>query len=311
MTTPTFIQTLDAALKYAVEEKNLTLVAAIFAQGTPSNLKITECLTLAMEHKSSNIVEFLIKKIEPTTSPNGPAQGPTPGLTPFRPLVVTDRVKQMDGATNLSSKKNSGLMLAFADGSAHVLQLLESGTISLEELDYQNDIGWTVLHFAANIALTFDVGPKLVNKILELGANVNLKTNTGLTALMMCFISESSTDATVESLLKHPMIDVNAVASNGKTALMFGMTTGGILYKKRLEMLLKHVSTLQSPGLLPAMKNAYAKPSQEHSLLELLDLYFNYHKANHTFTFTTNGMGPENLKLLCQLFAKTSNVTVT
>ena len=64
---PTLTQTLDKALKYAVEKKNFELVQTVFAQGNPTN--ITECLNLAMENQATEIVQILLQKMTPTPAP--------------------------------------------------------------------------------------------------------------------------------------------------------------------------------------------------------------------------------------------------
>ena len=132
----------------------------------------------------------------------------------------------------------SALMVTLKQNPVQALKDLESGEVSLEEINHQNSGKWTALMYVCRNSCKISNSAVLIQKLLDLGANVNLKMADDFTALILTCSSSNTDDKAAEILLKHPGIEVNHFTSSGyDTALTFACHNG---FTKRVEMLMKH-----------------------------------------------------------------------
>ena len=84
------------------------------------------------------------------------------------------------------------------------------------DVNAANDNDFTVLMYAA----AFNSNPKVIETLIDKGANVNAKTNDGNTALIQAFLNPNP--KVIETLIDEGA-DVNAKMNNGTTVLMFAV----------------------------------------------------------------------------------------
>jgi len=231
MTTP-LTDHLNQALKFAVETNSMETLYWVFTQGTPTN--INECILLAVEKNRPLHAEFLAKKM------SVPAPAVIVKKTP-RALTLIHGSLSMD--LNRVAHKNSVLMHNILYTSPLALQALEEGSISLEEINYQNSIGWTVLMYLCRYGRHISSALTIIHKLIALGADVNLQDDLGKTALMLACQHSGKTSANeiVEILLKHPAIDPNLRDCGGHSALVLASCfANDTSSEKTVELLLAH-----------------------------------------------------------------------
>jgi len=136
---------------------------------------------------------------------------------------------------------NSTLMITIHKNIKVVYQELQSGIISLEEINYQNEAGWTVFMYLAANSSTY-ARTMIIPKLLALGANVNLKNNKDSTALMYAcrYSGKTSSEPIVRLLLDNPNIDVNIIDNETMTALLYACTYLDTSTYNTIKMLLVH-----------------------------------------------------------------------
>ena len=213
-TTPTTDDSLNPALKFAVENNNPKLLRWVFAQGMPTN--IDECVKLAIKTGIKENVDYLTEKLSPPPTVSS--------ASTYRPLVVKKDRIQMSRFTQ--SEKNSQLMIALHYNPQEFKKDLESGKVSVEEINYRNEEGWSVLHYLARNTSKIADAAAMMQKLLDLGANVNSLDVCGSTPLMMTCSQEDSTLEAAKILLKHPKIEINAVNQGNTTALFAASQMG-------------------------------------------------------------------------------------
>ena len=233
----------------------------VFAyQRKPTNL--TEAIVLSVEKKHDKVTEYLLL--------HAAIVAPVIVTATTRPLVIMDTKINM-GLAGCAAKRNSVLLCDVALDSAKALKDLEAGIVSLDEINYQNDLNWTALMLVCiqvpNIKLArklLDLGAK-VNLVEKVGGysalqiacrfardgkiatmllnhsetDVNIQTHARDTPLHWALYTSNSTSSTeiVEMLLKHPKIDVNVRNKLGNTPLIDAIE--GKASKKVMEMLLQ------------------------------------------------------------------------
>jgi len=232
--------TMNKALKFAVEQNNKDLFAWVFEQGKPTNIE--ECLALAIDKNSKEMVEMLVAKIITTK---------TTKQQTYRPIIIiNDEVLDMGVYKSI---KNTLLMKTLIKNPVKFLDDLNRGEVSLEEINYQNDLGWTVLQYLCFHSFNYPNADVLVQKLLDLGADANIRNTHWDSPLMLICVSCLTSTAEknddkydkcekiVETLLKHPKTDVNIKDHSNCTPLMklckYAKTD---LNKKILKMLLDH-----------------------------------------------------------------------
>jgi ankyrin repeat protein len=168
-------------------------------------------------------------------------------MTPYdktkkRPLVVHNIALLMSEPAGYASK-NSTLMVTIHINPEQALLDLTDGKVSVEEINHQNEKGWTALIYVSRHARKIVGAETMISILLLLGANVNLFMNKRLDALHMacCYSGSESTEKTVEILLKDPKIDVNFRDVNEATSLIdASMNSKTASTEKTVEMLLAH-----------------------------------------------------------------------
>ena len=246
--TTTSTETFNKVLKIAVEKGNLELIQLVCAQSTPTNYD--ECLVLATEKGQTDIIFFLMQKMAPPVSI--PIQAGVPVLP--RKLVILDEPLDMSPMSPLITE-NSALMATMVKNPAKALKDLESGVVSLEEINHRNVRHWTVLLYVIRNAKSIRQAEEIVQKLIDLGANVNDNTYVPAIYYALRYSRTESTEKMVEILLKHPKINLNLVAPvSGQTPLieMISHPREQISFKS-LELLLK------DPRLNLNAKNIHGK----------------------------------------------------
>ena len=145
----------------------------------------------------------------------------------------------------LNVGKNSTLMLDIHKDSQTILSNLKYGIYSSKELNYQNDDGWTILHYLCRNAAKIPYSHDLIEFLLSHpDVDVNLtEKEREMTALMLatCYSNTDSNEKIVEMLLQHPNIDVNKYGKYGWFALLIAATNSNITSsEKTVEILLQH-----------------------------------------------------------------------
>ena len=140
--------------------------------------------------------------------------------------------------------KNSSLMLAIQKDPLKALNDLKNKVYSDDYINYQNEKGWTILHYlcrnAAKIPYAHDLIEFLLNYPLT---SVNLQDSEGWTALIFASRNSNidSTTKTVEMLLQHKDIDVNLYICKKWTALMLAACNSNEnSNNETVQMLLQH-----------------------------------------------------------------------
>ena len=202
------IETLNKALKIAVESNNLELIQWIFSQGTPSNLN--ESIAIAVEKSYTDMVTILTKKVVVVVPPK-----------PRQLILGTQKLKMNTNGYTATSNCQLMETLFLDNGSDQALQDLNAGLVDLSEINHKNSHGWTVLMYLARNAKHIKNSDKLVQKLIDLGADVNLKNSSDYPALWLasCNTVEHSTENVVEMLVKHPKIDINITFPSGDSLL--------------------------------------------------------------------------------------------
>ena len=80
-------------------------------------------------------------------------------------------------------------------------------------LDWQNNNGWTALHWCA-----YWNHPEIARMLIDVGADVNIQNNDGSTALNVCAIIDHPE---IAKMLLDAEADVNIQDNDGSTALHF------------------------------------------------------------------------------------------
>jgi len=186
---------------------------------------------------------------------------------------------------------------------------LESGTISLEEINHQNEAGYSVLHMVAINATT--IGEAFIQKLLDLGADVNAQLSDGGTPLILacCKTKTASTDQAVEILLKHPKIKVNAQTNNGAHALMLACShSGENTTEKTVELLLQHpeidINLADNDGdtalMMACQSYSTDNPNVLRMLLKMpkLDIFMKNKQGESAIDFCTKKYRTEIFELL-------------
>ena len=331
MTTPPNAETLNKGLLIAVETNNLDLAHWIFAQSAdcPNNLK--QCLLAAIEKGNKEMIAILTEKCKTP---------PTPTPTPTKRQLV--KVHGNFYVTpNLPAGEVSAWMKTVLEDHTSALKELSEGTISVEEINDPCSVNWTpLMYLARNGADLANVAP-LMQKMLDLGADVNYQNSSQDTALMIACQYKCS--AVVEILLKHPNIDVNLKNKLGLTALMgaasCALTYGAI---KNVELLMNHpkiiINDSNKTGWTAFMSACGNMPTDNTQVVELflknlkLDINARHNGGQTAFdlmphlpemfklfmtrpdfvfngpvTFKSlKGLTPDEKKLLLELYAKAS-----
>lgn len=223
MTTDTKVETLNKTLLIAVETNAMPLVHLAFSKGAIIPTNIQECLFMAIEKNQMDQVNFLTKKMVIPVVP----------LTKTRPVTYSSQTFNMT-AQLISVGGNTQIFRDYIFDYPIAVSELDSGLISVEEIDKQNESGWNVLMY---VALWYDE-PRL-KELLTTGLNPNLTNKYGQTALMIaveehCKQNGRYRQSIVETLLKDPKVDVNNV-SGGYSALRYAVGTPSMM-----EILLNH-----------------------------------------------------------------------
>ena len=194
------------------------------------------------------------------------------------PLVIHDVILDMSPIITKVGK-NSTLMINLQKNPEKTLEELRFGVYSIDEINYQNEKKWTILHHlcrnAAKISFAHDLIEVLLNhpKI-----QINLKSDNNYTPLSLaCYHSKvDSTEKTIEILLKHPDIDVNLTESGGWTTLMIAASLSNAQSSDNtVKMLLQHpkinVNFVNSSGVSALMLACqFSKTESTEKTVEML-----------------------------------------
>jgi len=246
---PDLTASLNRGLKFAAESDNVPMVEWVFSQGKPTN--VDDCLKTAIDKGNTAVITALTQKVSTQ-----------PAVVKPYSLVITKYELLMVGST--MTGKNSSFMVTVHMHPEKALRELEAGLISLEEINYQNDEGWTVLMYLCRNANKIAKAENLVQKLIDLGADVNLANNLanklGSTALTLAsnWTRTDSTEKIVEILLQVPNLNVNHPVTGGTTALGYACRDGNKQStEKTVEMLLNHpqidVNFQSTQGMTPLM----------------------------------------------------------
>ena len=198
---------LDKILQIAVEKNIPDLLSWVFTQGTPSNVK--ECLVMAVEKQHIAIIETLTEQLTKISKSSPIVQRPL--------VIITDRSFEMSHLST-NTKNNSVLMETLISSPEKAYDELCSGIISLEEINHPNNQGWTALMYVCRQTVKIgDVAYLLIQKLLDLGADINATDCSKWTSLM--YVCYYGMEKACEILLKHPKIDINAKDNSEATAL--------------------------------------------------------------------------------------------
>jgi len=260
MTMTTAIDILNKGLKLVVETNNVELLPWIFAQGRPTN--VNECLLIAIEKDYKEMVTTLVAKITTPVSK--------------RPLMIKHSGLLKMSKSTTHTTLNSELMATLHEKPEQALADLNAGIISIEEINYQNGSGWTVLMYLCRNASQIPNSELIIQKLLDLGADINLDSDKGTTALMLAAhnTKEESNDKILEILLKHPKILVNKINKCKRTAL--DMACGGFnktVSEKTVEMLLAH------PEIDVNLMNPLRR-SCMHSIEKIVEMFLKHPKID-------------------------------
>ena len=212
-------------LKYAIKTNNLTLAQLLLSSDhiKPNNLNNN----LNISTNINKDIDLLIE--------HSPIQN-----SDFK--ILDKKLDMSYIVRNIG--KNSQLMCDIHDNPEDTFKKLKTGYYSLKELNYQNEEGWTLLHYLCRNSQKLSIYNKIIQYLLNhTDINVNLQTNHGLSALMMAaqYSNKDSSDKTVEMLLNHTDIDVNLQENFGSTALMMAARNSNTdSSDKTVEMLLNH-----------------------------------------------------------------------
>lgn len=194
MTTNPTTETLNKALKFAAESNNVKFMEWVFTQGNPTN--INECMLLAVEKNNKEAMAFLTEKL--------------PSAKKVRPY---DRLPSLLSPTNLWQD--------FIYNEPKFIEDLEKGIVSAEEINERNDCGETIL-FTLCARINFMPGvDKLVQLLLDNGADVNILSKNNSTALMV-LAKQLETKAVVKVaklLLEKNVININNVDKENMTLM--------------------------------------------------------------------------------------------
>ena len=281
--------TTDKALKFAVENNNQDLFNWALTQGKPTNFN--ECLLLAIQKDAKEMVNILLEKIGGTDKvPMGP-----------RPLVVVDAIYLNMSKNTLKVGQNSKFMITLHTNPEQALKELVEGVISKEEINHRNEKGWTALMYLCRNANLIPLSDKLIQKLMDLEADVNLVEEAGWTALMLAasHTKKDSSEETVEMLLKHPKIEINAVDKDGDPAIMLvALYLSGPCIsstEKTFEMLLNspkidlNIKAKNSATILIIlakygnMKLVECLLATGKAKLDILDNYLAYYQLGHDY----------------------------
>ena len=140
--------------------------------------------------------------------------------------------------------KNSSLMLKIQKDPLKALNDLKNGVYSDDYINYQNEKGWTILHYLCRNARNIPYAYDLIEFLLNLPIiDVNSKNINTYTPLMMaaCYSKIDSTEKTVEMLLQHQNIKLNLFSEERWTALMLAARhTNTTSSEKTVEILLQY-----------------------------------------------------------------------
>jgi len=270
------LETLNKAAKIAVEKNNLELLQLICTQGMPTNLG--ECMVCATEKGYTDIMLFLMKKNP--VSPSVPVE---------RPLVLHN-VKLTMSSLSTCVNSHSTLLMTLVTNPEQALKDLESGTVSVKEINHPNDVGWTPLSYVARNAKKIPKFGEIMQKLLDLGADVNENTSPPALPYALRNSAGDSTEEAVAILLKHPKININFVYS-GETALTdtlsyFPNTNASL---KSIEMVLKDPRldiNHKNPSGMTILQRMFAyKLYQEPRFVHLMDLVISHKNLSGQLSF--------------------------
>jgi hypothetical protein len=222
-------------LKFVVEKDyDEVMLPWIFENGKPTNVE--ECLKIAISNNQTAQITILAQHLTPKPVIKPDAEEDTKKSIQY-PLVIVDHKINMS-SNKKDTGKNSVFMMTVHMHPEKALRELEAGLISLEEINYQNEAGWTVLMYVARNASKIAKAELIVQKLLDLGADVNLKNTRGSTVLTLTAnYTSDSTDKVFEILLQVPTLNINHLVPNGGTALIYASQYSTT---KTVELLLKH-----------------------------------------------------------------------
>jgi len=216
----------------ATFDRHFGLINALFSMPKkPTNL--TECQVKAANRGDEAMVTFLQKFVDMQP--------------PQKQKLCVNHLKLDMSNTVDNTSKNSTFMVTVYCHPEKALAELNAGLISLEEINHQNDSGWTVLHYLIkNHENKYAI--ELIQKLIDLGADVNLKTEDGgNTPLIM---ANKNNDIIFDMLVKHPKIDVNLANLKGETVLIRAF------YWKKLDNVKK---LLNHPTIDVKLANSYGE----------------------------------------------------
>ena len=188
--------------------------------------------------------------------------------------------------------KNSSLMFKIQKDPLKALNDLKNGGFSDNYINYQNERGWTILHYlcrnARNIPHAHDLIEFLLNHPIT---DVNIPQRKKWSPLLMTtfYSNSTSTEITVEMLLKHPNINVNFQMIDGYTALMgAAKNSNNTSTEKTVEMLLKHPNinvNIQNKNGDTALMLAYDNENVIKMLLQHPKININIKSNNNDICF--------------------------
>ncbi len=277
--------TIDKALKIAVETNNMPFLEWVFTQGEPTNL--SECLLLATEKNQVEQIAFLTKKLPPQLK------------------VVKKRALHLQQSNNCychsqSMGNISQLMFDLKHNKHKAETDLEEGEISKEEINYQNHDGYTALHYVCNNVANFMNPEKLVQKLLDAGADVNLLTKDNSTVLNLLFRNCESSETVykvAKILMKIPGIVINKFNNYGTDVMYYALA---YFDDKLIEILLDNpeydVNSKDNSGNTVLMKVSRQFKHKEN-MIKILQVLLNHSKIDIN---TQNNEGMTALMFLCE-----------
>ena len=233
-----------------IVSRNFCEITQIWNKNSLKPTNLIDCLKFATNLTDYEMVQFLlglnlmsvpeesISKEPEEPAPKVPEE-PTPKVSEESILKepeettpkVLELVKQELFVTGIKLKMNdmndrvdgnSTFMVTMVGNPAKALKELNDGIISIEEINHQNNLGWTPMHYLAHHEETSFM-KELVKKLLELGADVNLKTLKRNSVLVFAV---QFNPYVAKILIEHPKTDLTSKNNSGASCLMMACKYG-------------------------------------------------------------------------------------
>lgn len=159
-----------------------------------------------------------------------------------RTRIVETLLDEKADITLQNNEKETALIKAIQFGQLDTIEK----TISPDTINLKDKYGWPPLHFAVNLQIKEPTEQqKIIDLLIESGAQPNLQDQQGLTALHLGIKNKNL--LVVSQLLNHNA-DTTIKDNEGRTALMFASTQDNIDILKSLIVIPQDLNTLDKNG---------------------------------------------------------------